>query len=214
MHNETKKKVAIIVAHPDDETLWAGGTILSHPDWQCFIVSLCRQSDPDRAPKFAVVAGILGVEGRMGDLDDGPDQKPLPENEVEDAILKLLPFTEFDLVITHSVYGEYTRHRRHEEVGKAVIKLWQSGKIKTNELWAFAYEDGNRKYYPVSIEDAPVFFPLPHHLWEQKYSIITNTYGFNPNSWEANATPKEEAFWQFFNADQAGNWLVNGHITP
>jgi len=25
------KTVAIIVAHPDDETLWAGGTILSHP---------------------------------------------------------------------------------------------------------------------------------------------------------------------------------------
>jgi LmbE family N-acetylglucosaminyl deacetylase len=28
------KNVAIIVAHPDDETLWAGGTILNHPYWR------------------------------------------------------------------------------------------------------------------------------------------------------------------------------------
>jgi LmbE family N-acetylglucosaminyl deacetylase len=33
------KNVAIIVAHPDDETLWAGGTILNHPSWKCFIIS-------------------------------------------------------------------------------------------------------------------------------------------------------------------------------
>ena len=27
-------KCAVIVAHPDDETLWAGGTMLMHPDCQ------------------------------------------------------------------------------------------------------------------------------------------------------------------------------------
>jgi LmbE family N-acetylglucosaminyl deacetylase len=212
MNNETKK-IAIIVAHPDDETLWAGGTILSHPEWTCFIISLCRKNDPDRAPKFEIVSKKLGAESWMDDLDDGPEQTALSSNEVEEAILKLLPFFEFDIIITHSIYGEYTRHRRHEEIGKAVINLWHSGKIQTNELWAFAYEDGGRKYYPIAMEDAPIFFPLPHHVWEQKYSIIKNTYGFSPDSWEANTTPKEEAFWQFFNADQANNWLHSGHTT-
>ncbi len=207
------RTVAIIVAHPDDETLWAGGTILSNPGWQCFIVSLCRKNDPDRAPKFEKVLKILGAEGVMGDLDDSPGQNPLPENEVQDTILELLPSTQFDLVITHSINGEYTRHRRHEETGKAVIKLWHSGKLKTNELLAFAYEDHNRTYYPVAIEDAPVFYALPHELWEKKYHIITNTYGFDKQSWEAQTTPKEEAFWQFFNADKAHQWLVNGSIT-
>jgi LmbE family N-acetylglucosaminyl deacetylase len=207
------RTVAIIVAHPDDETLWAGGTILSNPGWQCFIVSLCRKNDPDRAPKFEKVLKILGAEGVMGDLDDSPGQNPLPENEVQDAILELLPSTQFDLVITHSINGEYTRHRRHEETGKAVIKLWHSDKLKTNELLAFAYEDHNRSYYPVAIEDAPVFYALPHELWEKKYHIITNTYGFDKQSWEAQTTPKEEAFWQFFNADQVHQWLVNGSIT-
>src|SRR5580698_7269514 len=105
--DKKKKKVAVIVAHPDDETLWAGGTILDNPLWDCFIACLCRKNDPDRAPKFTRVLEILGAKGKMGDLDDGPEQKPLAENEVEDALLELLPVTNFDLIITHSINGEY-----------------------------------------------------------------------------------------------------------
>ena len=73
--------VAIIVAHPDDETLWAGGTILSHPLWKCFIACLCRKSDEERATKFYKTLQIFRSDGIMGDLDDGPDQKPLDEKE-------------------------------------------------------------------------------------------------------------------------------------
>lgn len=204
------KKVAVIVAHPDDETLWAGGTILSNPEWDCFIACLCRKNDPDRSPKFNQVLKILGADGEMGDLDDGPEQTPLVENEVEGAILELLPSTQFDLVITHSIHGEYTRHRRHEEIGRAVINLWQSGKLTAGELWAFAYDDGNREYYPRPIENAHIDHILSRQLWETKYNIITSVYGFDINSWEAKTTPAEEAFWHFYNAGQAHKWLVTG----
>ena len=61
----------------------------------------------------------------------------------------------FDLIITHNPTGEYTRHIRHEEVSKAVIKLWHAGKISAGELWTFAYEDGNKKYYPKPVRKAP-----------------------------------------------------------
>jgi LmbE family N-acetylglucosaminyl deacetylase len=193
------KKVIIIVAHPDDETLWAGGTILSHPEWRCFIICLCRKNDPDRAPKFAKTLKVLGDYGIMGDLDDGPEQSPLSGNEVQDAIWKLLPSFHFDLVITHSINGEYTRHRRHEEVGKAVIQLWHACRLFTSELWAFAYEDGHKTYYPRPVKDAPVYNWLPEPLWNLKYSIITDTYGFEKDSWEARTTPRAEAFWQFSN---------------
>ncbi|KPK81130.1 MAG: hypothetical protein AMS27_15700 [Bacteroides sp. SM23_62_1] len=57
---------AVIVAHPDDETLWAGGTVLAHPLWDWYIITLCRKSDPDRAPKFYRVLEILGAEGIYG----------------------------------------------------------------------------------------------------------------------------------------------------
>jgi LmbE family N-acetylglucosaminyl deacetylase len=211
--DKKEKTIAIIVAHPDDETLWAGGTILSNSSWQCFVVCLCRKNDRDRAPKFEKVLKIFKADGIMGDLDDGPEQRPLPDSEVRDLIYHLIPHKYFDLIITHSINGEYTRHRRHEETGKAVIELWHASKLNTAELWAFAYEDRHRTYHPIAIEDAPVFYPLPHDLWEAKYNIITDTYGFGKTSWEAQTTPKEEAFWRFLNPGEAQEWLVSGGIS-
>jgi LmbE family N-acetylglucosaminyl deacetylase len=208
--NRNSKSVAVIVAHPDDETLWAGGTILSNPSWKCFIVCLCRGSDNDRAPKFFKTLQILGSEGIMGDLNDGPDQKPLDENELEETIMKLLPPSHFDLIISHDPGGEYTRHLRHEEAGKAVINLWHTGRIYTNELLTFAYEDGNKDYYPRPIKNASSYHLLTEQIWQKKYSIITTTYGFNKDSFEANTTPKAESFWQFTDPNDARKWLNKG----
>jgi LmbE family N-acetylglucosaminyl deacetylase len=201
------KTVAVIVAHPDDETLWVGGTILSHPSWKWFIVCLCRGSDNDRAPKFLKTLEILGAKGIMGDLDDGPEQKPLDENDMENTMLRLLPDRHFDLIISHNPNGEYTRHIRHEETGKAVIKLWHSGKISADELWTFAYEDGNKKYYPKSIEKATVCHTLTEKIWQHKYEIITEIYRFTKSSFEAETTPRTESFWQFTNPIDAQKWL-------
>ena len=205
----SKRRVALIVAHPDDETLWAGGTILSHPSWQWFIVCLCRGRDMERAQKFNKALQVLKSEGIMGDLDDGPDQKPLDEKELEQSILDLLPQKYFDLVISHNPSGEYTRHIRHEETGTAVIKLWRAGKISANELWSFAYEDGNKEYFPRPVETADIYRILTRRIWLRKYSIITETYGFEKNSFEAETTPRAESFWQFTNPYSAEKWLKN-----
>ncbi len=210
MSAKNPKSVAIIVAHPDDETLWAGGTILSNPTWQCFIVSLCRGNDSDRAPKFYKALKVLKSEGIMGDLDDEPEQKPLAESDIEEMILNLLPKKPFDLIITHNPNGEYTRHLRHEEVSKAVIDLWHKGKITATELWTFAYEDGNKTYFPKPIENAPIHTILTEQVWLWKYQLMTETYGFKRDSWEAQTTPKQEAFWQFQNWDNAKQWLAKG----
>ena len=200
---KSSKSVAVIVAHPDDETLWAGGSILTHPSWKCFIACLCRKSDSERAPKFYEAIKILKSEGIMGDLDDSPEQKPLEEKEVERTILDLLPSRHFDLILTHNRTGEYTRHLRHEEINRAVIRLWNRGKITADNIWTFAYEDGNKEYYPRSVNDATVFRKLSQRIWLRKYSIITETYGFSKDSWEAQTTPREESFWQFTDPDDA-----------
>lgn len=188
---------AVIVAHPDDETLWAGGTILMHSESKWTVVTLCRRSDPDRAPKFFEALNRLKAAGVMGDLDDGPEQSPLAGDEVQNTILELLPSKEFDLVITHGLRGEYTRHRRHEEVGKAVTALWESERVFAKELWRFAYEDGGRKYLPLAVQDADIRTKLPNKIWQKKYDIITEVYGFGADSFEAKTTPREEAFWRF-----------------
>lgn len=148
----------------------------------------------------------------MGCLDDGSEQRPLDEKEVENTILDLLPPQHFDLIITHNPTGEYSRHLRHEEVSKAVIGLWHTGKISASELWTFAYVDGNKEYYPRPVENADVYRKLTKRIWLRKYSIITETYGFEKSSFEAETTPRAEAFWQFKDPNDAQRWIKKGVI--
>lgn len=186
---------AVVVAHPDDETLWAGGTMLLRPETNWTIVTLCRKDDADRAPKFQKALEQYNAAGAMGDFDDGPEQTPLRTVDVEDAIMDLLPSDRYDLVLTHGPWGEYTRHKRHEEVSRAVIALRESERIAAKEVWMFAYEDGGKKYLPRPVADADVYIRLPQDLWQKKYQIITDVYGFAADSFEAKTTPRDEAFW-------------------
>jgi LmbE family N-acetylglucosaminyl deacetylase len=208
-NNLFRKNAVVIVAHPDDETLWCGGTILTYPSFNWFVVCLCRGDDIDRAPKFYQSLKILQATGTMGKLDDGPEQIPLGKEIVEKAVLNLLPNRHFNLIITHNPSGEYTRHLRHEEVSHAVIALWYKGRISANELWTFAYEDGNKKYFPRA-EKKAIQYPLSENIWKEKYALITKSYGFSPGGFEAETTPKIEAFWKFKTPGDAYQWLQQG----
>jgi len=190
------------VAHPDDETLWGGGTILMHPEANWTIIALCRKSDQDRSPKFFRALEKLGATGSMGDLDDAPEQLPLVGREVQDTILELLPSDRFDLIITHGLSGEYARHLRHEETGKAVMALWESQRLFAKEIWRFAYEDGDGEYLPRAVRAADLKTKLPNKIWQRKYDIITNIYGFESDSFEAKTTPRKEAFWCLKSVDK------------
>ena len=207
MQSQNKKSVAIIVAHPDDETLWTGGNIFLHPEWDCFILCLSRCYDENRAPKFYTMLKSIKAIGVMGNLDDGPEQYPIENEIVEKYIFDLLPEKSFDLIITHHPHGEYTKHIRHNEVSKAVISLWATGKIFTNNLWTFAYSDNDKEYFPKAVENSSIYVKLPDYIWTSKYNLITKTYGFTKDSWEAQTTPKEEAFWEFSDPKVADNWL-------
>lgn len=188
-------KAAIIVAHPDDEVLWCGGEILKHLEWDWFVVSLCRASDSDRRRRFANALRALGAKGQMADLDDGPTQEPLHEFTVQAAILEHLPLENYDVVFTHGPRGEYTRHRRHEECCLAVGRLWQAGQLRTQQMKLFAYQDEDGAALPHVAPDAHEQWVLDADTFSRKYHIITDVYGFDPESWEARAAPATEGFY-------------------
>jgi len=198
-----RQRAAVVVAHPDDETLWCGGYILAHPEFDWRIVTLCRASDPDRAPKFRRVLEQLGAVGEMADLDDGPDQEPLPIEQLQATIARLLAGNSYSLILTHGPSGEYTQHHRHEECCHAVVELWQSGRICTDRLWSFAYEDGGRSYLPQVRSDSDRRDVLTENLWLEKRRLIMDVYGYGIDSWEARTAPREEGFWCFDSAQAA-----------
>ena len=207
-----KGNALIIVAHPDDELLWAGGTILMNPRVEWTIITLCRASDGDRAPKFHRVLKELNASGTMGDLDDAPEQAPLRDHEVEGLISFLVPKRRYDYLLTHSPLGEYTRHLRHEETGRAVISLWESGLLSSKYLWLFAYDDGHRAHLPLPIPGAHRQVELPEEIWTWKYRIITEIYGFPEDGFEAKTTPRTEAFWCFSGKRELLSWKNRGGL--
>jgi LmbE family N-acetylglucosaminyl deacetylase len=196
-------RAAVVVAHPDDEILWCGGYILAHPEFHWRIVTVCRARDADRAPKFRRILERLGAEGEMADLDDEPGQIPLPVEQVQETVTRLLDGYHYSLILTHGPRGEYTQHRRHQECCQAVVELWQSGRIDTEKLWLFAYEDGGHAYLPRVRNDADRRDVLTDDLWLEKHRLIADVYGYNTDSWEARTVPREEGFWCFDSAQAA-----------
>lgn len=107
---------AVIVAHPDDEVLWAGGLMLTFPgDWLVICASIPGR-DPFRAYLFYEACRRLGAVGQI---------LPFPETNA----LKRLPLphlaympdlSAFDVIVTHGLRGEYgnTHHvQLHHAVG-------------------------------------------------------------------------------------------------
>lgn len=119
MNHKIPKSVVIVVAHPDDETLWTGGTIFSHPLWNVYIVCICRGDDTERAPKFFNAIKALKSEGIMGSLDDGPDQ-----NVHEGLVVKHKPYYAFWSYKIHS-------NERFDLLGN------NSGEYHNGGIWPF-----------------------------------------------------------------------------
>lgn len=143
----------------------------------------------------------------MADLDDGPEQLPLADDVLEQALLNCLPHRSFQRILTHSPLGEYTRHRRHEEVARAVLRLWLAGTLSAPELWLFAYDDDGGSRLPSALPSADIHHELSPEVWQEKYRAITDCYGFAQASWEARVTPRSEAFFRITTAGQAAAWL-------
>ncbi len=207
-----KAKVVVLVAHPDDETLWAGGTLLMNGGWKTFVGTLCRAGDENRAPKFLRALDRLGAKGAMADMDDEPSQVPLGAEQVRATLRSLVPKERFDLIMTHGPKGEYTQHLRHEEVSRSVLEMWACGEIQARELWLFAYEDNGGRRLPQAEEHADVLVDLPDEVWAMKRNLLTEIYGFVPHSWEIRTSPRREAYWRLVAPDDAWAWLERGRL--
>lgn len=104
---------AIVVAHPDDETLWCGGLMARFPRrWTVICCSIPR-TDPIRAWKFFAACEFLGATARLLPFTEpGPDE-PLGN-------LEALDLAGFDCIVTHNEVGEYG-HRHHRDVHAHVL---------------------------------------------------------------------------------------------
>ena len=103
------RNAAMVVAHPDDETMWGGG-LLSMLGEMCTVIACSVPArDPVRAIKFFDACDVYGAKARI-----------LPHTEKINGDLEWLHeytwmLDEFDLIVTHNQSGEYG-HAHHRQV--------------------------------------------------------------------------------------------------
>jgi LmbE family N-acetylglucosaminyl deacetylase len=119
-------RTALVVSHPDDESLFFGGLVLSHAyvDWTIYCSSVPRL-DPIRAWKFFDACEVLGAKGRLL-----PYQEPEPHLPLEDERMALLDLEPYDRIVTHGVEGEYG-HRHHLSLHRFIHDRWGH-----KEIWS------------------------------------------------------------------------------
>ncbi len=184
----------MIVAHPDDETIWAGGLLINNRDWNWTIMSLCRGDDHDRRPKFLKVCDFYHASAIITTLNDSPELATIdPARDIGDAILRHCGETNWALCVTHGINGEYG-HQRHIDIHREVRRLVDTNQLACREFWTFAYKCEQKTC--VQAADADLRFGLTGGVHEAKRNIVINMYGFGSDSFEARSCLNPESFHQ------------------
>lgn len=138
----------MIVAHPDDETLFGGAHLISDR----YLVVCLTNARTYRAEDFHNAMDIAKVERIMlsypdtlelpdGKLQYDPDYNwDLDQLAIQADIDLLLHYKQWDTVVTHNPDGDYG-HYHHKKVSKYTTKLYQKAPDQTKHFMYFG------KYY-------------------------------------------------------------------
>ncbi len=137
--NNLKSKDLIIVAHPDDETIFCGSHLLNN---NCFVVCLTNKDNKIRNEDFSNVMKLTNSEYLMLDYPDLTNDMVDNWNKYEKSILfdiiRIITIKNWNKIITHNPYGEYG-HIHHKKTSKLVKNSCKQTN-KLSHLFYFTYD--------------------------------------------------------------------------
>lgn len=119
----------MIVAHPDDESLFGGEALVSSEGWM--VVCVTNASNRTRRREFTAAMNSIGASYVMLNHADhlcSGNFNPA----LERALARLLAEHSYELIVTHGKSGEYG-HPQHRAVHEIVCRI-----APRDRIWVFA----------------------------------------------------------------------------
>ena len=146
----------MIVAHPDDESIFGGGMLLNEHGWR--VISMTGASDKIRSIEFTNAMKFAGVaEYKLYDFVDSLTI-PFDESSATEIIQQEINAHDYTKIVTHNNVGEYghTQHISLHKIVKQIVK---------DKLYTFAIGDDidrkllNHKKELLSLYNRPTELP-------------------------------------------------------
>ena len=161
----------MIVAHPDDETLWGGDALEQEKGW--FVICLTNSQNKLRAEKFNNVMDVFQVERRMYDFPDLGDEPFTTDvlKDLETVLANIVNQPSVKKVVTHSPDGEYG-HAAHKTISSVVKSVISD----ENRLHYFSFSKPGREKVSAKKQKAfDIYFGLvSDDLWFSKFFRVAS----------------------------------------
>jgi LmbE family N-acetylglucosaminyl deacetylase len=187
------QKPCMVVAHPDDESLWGGGLLARYREKDWLIVCCTTPyADPERLMKFKKACEVFGAKPHLLRHPERGGLMPLDRLYLGDR----------DLIVTHGPKGEYG-HPQHKEAYAALVPrfdlIWFAYGDKpqvTLELTADEYAlklEAIKCYDHVSPTDKRPKWEALLDYYGKKYDLSREPYGLSDKGADGAQAPSDSA---------------------
>lgn len=144
----TEANKLMIVAHPDDESLFGGGQLIVEGNWKVVCVT-----NGDHSVRRAEFERVMFITLSRSEIWQYYDEQftPLKEKELDKDLNRVVHEQKWEKIVTHNEEGEYG-HLHHKQIHKVMKKI-----VGPN-LWTFNF-------------DAP--YPLSDSVWKKKVELVS-----------------------------------------